>query len=124
MSDITREEMDAKLEAAEARVETKLVGIDGKIDRLSDQLSSAMSQVSLELRTTREAAERGESASNEARKAASQVKWNILFTAIGVLAVAIAFWGIWMQGMEMIGTLISAQPPTAQSSGTAGATGN
>lgn len=46
MATVTREEIDAKLEAVEARTETKLAGIDGKIDRLGDQLVRVSADIS------------------------------------------------------------------------------
>lgn len=98
MSEPTREEMDAKLEAVEARLETRLVSIESKLDRVFDRV-----QVSVEQSKEAKAAAEG------ARTAAAQTKWNILFTAVGVLTVLLAAWAIWMQGMEMIGTLLSAK---------------
>jgi len=39
MSDPTRQEIDAKLAAAEARTETRFTDLSGKIDRLADSLA-------------------------------------------------------------------------------------
>lgn len=93
----SREEMNAKLEAVEARLETRLTSIDVKLDRIGDRVETAVEQ-------SRDA----KTAANDARSAATSTKWNILFTAIGVATVLIAAWAIMMQGMEMIGTLLSA----------------
>jgi len=46
MSDMTREEMDAKLDRVEARAETRFVELSGKIDRLSDLVTSMTMNVS------------------------------------------------------------------------------
>ncbi len=100
MSDPTREEYDAKLEAVEARLETRLVSIDGKLDRLFDKVELAVGQ-SAEART----------AANDARKAATEIKWHIIFTALATLGILLAAWAIWAQGVEMVGTLLSTPRP-------------
>jgi hypothetical protein len=46
MSDMTREEIDAKLDRVEARAETRFVELSGKIDRLSDLVTSMTMNVS------------------------------------------------------------------------------
>ena len=108
MADPTREEYDAKLGTVEARLDARLVGIDGKLDRLFDRV-----EVSVEQSKEAKAAAEG------AKAAASQTKWNILFTAIGALAVLFAAWAIWAQGVEMVGTLLigsglrTSSPPSA-----------
>lgn len=83
MTDPTREEMDAKLDAVEARLETRLTSIDGKLDRLFDNVNYVA-------RTATEA----KNAADKAHDAASNIKWNILFTALGVLGVIVAMWAI------------------------------
>jgi non-ribosomal peptide synthetase component E (peptide arylation enzyme) len=45
MSDPTREEIDAKLAAVEARTETRFTELNGKIDRLADSISALGSTV-------------------------------------------------------------------------------
>lgn len=95
MSDPTREEFDAKLEATEARLETRLVSIDGKLERLFDRVEESV-------RTSH----RAEDAAIRAALAASSMKWNIFFTALGTIGVLFAAWAIWMQGMEMIGSIL------------------
>ncbi len=99
MAEPTREEYDAKLEATEARLQTFLVGLDGKLDRVLDRLN-----------VVGEEAHDARTAAYEARNAAANVKWNILFAALGSIALMLAVWAIWTQGMEMIGTLLSAKP--------------
>lgn len=99
MSEPTREEFDAKLGMVEARLDVKLAGIEGKLDRLSDQIGFVLT-------ATNEA----KAASFDARQAASNVKWNIAFTALAVIAVILALWGVWVQGVEMVETLLGALP--------------
>ena len=93
----TRPEVDAKLQAVEARLDSKLATIDGKLDRLFDRIELAI-----------EASKEAKGAAEEARKSASNMKWNILFTGIGVAAVLIAAWAVWVQGMELIAGIIGA----------------
>jgi len=76
MTNVSREEMNAKIEAVEARLETRIIQIDSKIDRVLDQLS----HTSTTLRETKEEA-------RLAKVAASGLKWNIGFI---VLTAAVA----------------------------------
>src|SRR6185437_8747135 len=43
MTDLTREEMQARIEASEARTDTKIARIDGKLDLVLSKLDSAKS---------------------------------------------------------------------------------
>lgn len=90
MADPTREEYNAKLEAVEARLETKLVGIDGKLDRLADQLAGVAAS-----------ATEAKTAAERARDVAGNIKWNIAFTALALIGVIFAMWTIWAQAVEM-----------------------
>jgi len=49
MSDPTREEIDAKLAAAEARTETRFTELNGKMDRLADSIAVLGSTIKIEL---------------------------------------------------------------------------
>ena len=84
----TREEIDAKLALGEARVETALARLDGKMDILLN-----------EVRHVGATAERAE-------RAASNIKWNVFFTALGtvgvVVAVIIAMWAVGYQIADLI----------------------
>ena len=97
----SREEVAAKLESVEARVDSKLVLIDSKLDRLFDFVKDHMA-------ASIQASERAEKAANEAKQSASSIKWHILFTAIGILGVLYATWAIWSQGMELVVGLLGA----------------
>jgi len=98
MGDPTREEIDAKLESLEHRLETKLVRIESKLDRIFDRIDF-IGQQAVDAKT----------AAQEASRAASGVKWNIMFAALGTIGVLFAAWAIWAQGIEMVSTLFSAQ---------------
>lgn len=107
MSSPSREEYDAKLSASEARIEVKLTAIEGKIDRLSDQIFSLntfsnerMQNLSRDVGEARDAAKAAETSS-------SNIKWHILFTALGVVGLVFVMWQVWVQGIEMISGLFS-----------------
>lgn len=91
MSDITREEIAARIEASEARVETRLTSIDAKLDRVLDQVNNAMT-----------ASLRAEAAAESAKSAATATKWNILFTALGTIGVILAVGALVIAGMDFI----------------------
>ena len=95
----SRGEVNAKLEAVEARLDGKLVTIDVKLDRLFDRVEAAV-----------QASEKAETAAGEAQRSASNVKWNIVATAIGVIAILFAAWAIWSQGVEMVAGLFNVVP--------------
>ena len=98
MSEPTREEFVARIEASEARMETRMATMDGKLDRILDRVEVAV-----------DAAEKAETRAEESLRASSSIKWNILFTAIGAVAVMVAAFALWAQGVEMMGTLLSAK---------------
>lgn len=83
VSTLTREELDAKLEAVEARLETRLVSMEGKLDNLLNEVRHV-----------------GETA-REAKQAASTIKWNVLFAMLGGVAISasviVAMWAIGYQ---------------------------
>ena len=84
----SREEVDAKLETQSAKMEAALARIDGRLDRMADRI------------------EIGIESSQRAEQAARTIKWNILATAVGVTAVVVAVLMFWMQGMELIVSLL------------------
>ena len=101
MSDPTSEEFDAKLTATEASINSnqtfpqfdrlfdRLDSFSKRIDRLSDRVEVSIEQSRL------------------AWQAASSVKWNILFAALGAAALAITVWVLWAQSIQMVGNLLS-----------------
>lgn len=91
----SREEVNAKIETVEARLDSKLATINGKLDRMFDRME-------LVVNTSNDAKD----AANKARNSASTIKWNILFTAVGVVATLFAAWAIWSQGMELVATVL------------------
>lgn len=101
----TREEIDAKLAAVEARVEAKLVGIDGKLDRIVDQIASSVFATNQKIDLLSEKVSNAGDDAREAKKAAGDIKWHVLYTALGVVAVIFAMWAVWAQGIEMVAGL-------------------
>lgn len=88
MADITREEIDAKPQAVEARLETRLVSMDAKLDNLLTEVRHV-----------------GETA-KEAKSAAASIKWNVFFAALGGVGITaslvVAFWAIGWQIADIL----------------------
>ena len=111
--DVTMKEyvdaQDAKTRAQnDARFAEVLAGlnkIDANLNAHGAVVLQRFSTIEGELKTTKEAAEQAELNSSEAKSAASNTKWNILATAVGVVAVLLAAWAIWVQGMELVAGL-------------------
>lgn len=108
----TREEMNAKLEATEARMENKLDAIVRSIDSVKDELRNQGAIVALRFDHIDERVNDAKAAANDARYAAidaqratSTVKWNILATAIGVAAVLIAVFAVWNEAIGKVEVL-------------------
>lgn len=108
VTDNSDELIDAKIRVSELTVMNALEKIDSKIDRLSDRVEISVEQ-------SRDA----KAAADRAQQAASSTKWNVLATAIGVIAILFAAWAIWAQGIEMVSGIFNAtgsngSPPTTQ----------
>lgn len=79
MSEPTREEIDAKLAAVEARTETRFTELSGKIDRVADAVTRLTSDVTKEL--------------HEVKADNKRTRETIVVTAIlGVVAAIAALW--------------------------------
>ena len=97
MSEPTREEFAARIEASEARMETRLVAIESKIDRAFDQFEVIRNDV-------REAKE----ATKETQKSVNNIKWNLLFAWLaGVTLVLGIIFGLWTLGWQVADTMHS-----------------
>lgn len=111
-----RELTDAKLEAVEARVDGRLISIEGKLDRLADQLSVGLTQAIDASKRAEVAAGEAKNRAEEARVAAGNTKWNILFTAFAVIAVLAALFTVYTASIDNMTGLFSSitganQPP-------------
>ena len=88
MSDITREELSARFEAVEARMDARFARMDAKLDNLLNEVVRV-----------------GETA-KEAKAAASSIKWNVLFAALGGVGITaslvVAFWAIGWQIADIV----------------------
>jgi len=110
MANPTREEMDAKFEVIEARMETRFVELTGKMDRLADGIT----RLATDLKT----------AGVEAKDDAKFTRWTIIVT---IIASLLAFGGaLWITQGNMLaaftaGIALRAEtkegpPPASQSS--------
>jgi len=98
---ITREEVreiiSDKIQVSEARLDTKLVGLEAKMDRLIDKVDTAVT-----------ASKEAKQAAEGAHTASSNIKWNIFFTAVATIGLLATFWALTMQGMDFISSLLTA----------------
>jgi hypothetical protein len=89
MSDPTREKIDAKLAAVEARTETRFTELNGKIDRLADSISALGSTVaSLKLDIA------------DAKSDNRYTRWAIIVTVIASAFAAIA--ALWITQANLL----------------------
>jgi hypothetical protein len=109
MANPTREEMDAKFEAIEARMETRFVELTGKMDRLADGISNLTTALST-VRT-------------EAKEDAKFTRWTIIVTIVAsLLAFGSALWitqgnmlAAFTAGIALRGETKEATPPPSHS---------
>jgi hypothetical protein len=93
MSDPTREEIDAKLAAVEARTETRFTELSGKIDRLADSISALGSTMRVEF-------ERINSDIVELRSDNKYTRWTIVVTVVASALAAIA--ALWITQANLL----------------------
>lgn len=86
MTDVTREEMLAKLEATESRLDAKLAGITAELRVLSTQVTTSIEGI----RAAQKASERAEDQATKAKDAAIGTRWNIIFTALASVAIVVS----------------------------------
>ena len=103
---LPREEADAKFEALEARLETRLTQLDAKIEQRFLTLDTKIDQRFLTLHSKfdlmlLEIRHVGETAV-EARTAARSIKWNMLFASLGTLGVTLSMvFALWTVGYQI-----------------------
>jgi hypothetical protein len=98
----TREEMNAKLEATEARMESKLDVIVRSLESVRDELKTQGTIVGLRFDRMDEKVNDAKTAANEARSASASVKWNILFTGLTVVALCYGAFVMWSDAVGMV----------------------
>lgn len=106
MSNVSREEIAARIDASEANTRTAIADLRGEIRTNQIEIKSLIENVATEVKQSKAASEKAETAADDAKKAAGDIKWNILFAALGTLGILLAAWAIWVQGMELVGGLI------------------
>lgn len=108
MNGPSREEYDAKLEAVEARLETRLATIEGKMERFAATIDGKLDRLSDQMTNVASAASRAETAADAAKTSASNVKWNVLFISLTTAALVLGSIALWLQGIEMVTGLFGA----------------
>lgn len=76
---VTRDELLAHLAAVEARAETRQVALEGKIDRVLDQVVNLTGKVG-----------EAKSAADAATAATIMTRWNLIFLVLGLFAALVA----------------------------------
>lgn len=96
MAEITRDELNARLEAVESRLDSKLASISAELRVISTQLVTSI-----------EISRKAESAANAAKDAAIATRWNIALTALAtvgvVVAVVLGVYGVIWQVAAFVG---------------------
>ena len=93
MSDPTREEIDAKLAAAEARTETRFTELSGKIDRLADSIAVFASAIRGEIESLKSEVSGLKSDVDDLRSDNKYTRWTIVVTVVASALAAIgALW--------------------------------
>lgn len=109
MSDPTREEIDAKLVAAEARAETRFIELSGKIDRLTDLVTTSVGQLTGEVGRVR-------SEMRDVKDDNKNTRWTIVITVIVTILAALA--ALWTTQGNLIsafnaGLAVKSEPPSS-----------
>jgi uncharacterized membrane protein YjjP (DUF1212 family) len=93
MSDPTREEIDAKLAAVEARTETRFTELSGKIDRLADSIAALVSTIRIEH-------DRIKSDMADLKSDNKYTRWTIVVTVVASALAAIA--ALWVTQANLL----------------------
>ncbi len=86
MSNVTREEIEAKLATAEARGETRLAELNGKLDRVLDAIASSKQNNG----DLRQDVHLLKTAMDEVKKDNKNTRWTIAITVVASLLAALA----------------------------------
>ncbi len=103
MSNVSREEMDAKIQLSEARLETRLVQLDANVQRLIDAVKSSSDKSAADTVLLK-------TALDEVRADNRSTRWTIIITVVAsVLAALAALWTTQQNLLSAVQTGISIQ---------------
>ena len=100
--------VDAKVEGMKAQNDARFAEVLAGIDKIGASLSAHGEIVKDRLTSIDEELRVVKTSAQDAEKAAKGVKWNIVATALGMVALLFAMWAIWAQGVEMVAGLLGA----------------
>jgi hypothetical protein len=100
MTDPTREEIDAKLAAVEARTETRFTELSGKIDRLADSISALGSTIRIELENVKSDIAGLKSDIVALKSDNKYTRWTIVVTVVASALAAIA--ALWITQANLL----------------------
>lgn len=93
--DKSMESVKAQNDARFSEVLSRLDSVGSQLKTQGDLIAGRLNVIDGDLRSTKDAAERAESASRS-------LKWNILASLIGVAGVLLALAALWAQGVELV----------------------
>jgi hypothetical protein len=98
MSDVSREEIEARFEASEARAVARQVAIESKLDRLGDRVEVVL-----------DSSKSAIAASQEARRAAINTMWSMIAFGVAMLGIAVAVMAYGQNMLSMAATIFAAR---------------
>ena len=103
MSDVTREEMNARFETVEARLETKLVSLDAKMDLMIEKFT----HVQADVRESKES-------SRLALSATAGVKYTVIGMGVALVVAVVAVLAFGLQVADFMTNFFTSvsQTPT------------
>ncbi len=103
MADVSREEIDAKIQLSEARLETRLVQLDANVQRLIDAVKSSSEKNTADAALLKMALD-------EVRADNRSTRWTIIITVVAsVLAALAALWTTQQNLLSAVQTGITIQ---------------
>lgn len=99
----SRDEMDARIEAVEARLDTKISELRGDIREGFAEMKVLLSDVNNRAQNAVDASQRLE-------KSVSSTRWQLIGIALASIIIILTTFGIWQQGIETIATVLQSKP--------------
>ena len=95
----SRDEMNARIEAVEARLDTKVSELRGDIREGFAEMKALLSDANNRSQNALNASERLE-------RAVSNTRWQLIGIAIAAVIIILTTFGIWQQGIEIIAGVV------------------
>ncbi len=99
----SRDEMNSRIEAVEARLDTKITELRGDVRVGFAEMKALLSE-------TKNRSQNAESASQRLEQAVSNTRWQLIGIALAAIIIILTTFGIWQQGIETIATVLQSKP--------------